>query len=209
LRLWHLSAWPPWRRSRRGPPLPYSGSTFKGRILFSHDGNYNDEDDWGAFPVAIAILDAMGLKSKLVHAHFNNVLTFKDAAFAAQMRTSALGAQQRYGLSRFIFYDSQHATERTNAINSIRDEINRSTADDPLYMLLAGPMDPLCRHSLIQAPAVLATLREPFLWVVCVSSASSSLFVRALPLPPWLCFPVGLIFMGRCCSFLCPANRVW
>ena len=97
--------------------LPYSGGTFKGRIPLSHDGNYNDEDDWGAFPVAIAILDAMALKSKLVHAHFNNVLPYNDDTFAAEMRTSALGAQQRYGLSRAIFYDCQNATERTNAIN--------------------------------------------------------------------------------------------
>jgi hypothetical protein len=124
-----------------GSSLPYSGSTFKGRILLSHDGNYNDQDDWGAFPVAIAILDAMGLNSKLVHAHFNNDLTFNDEVFEAEMRTSALGAQQRYGLSRSIFYDCQNATERTNAINSIRNEINRSTADNPLYMILAGPVD--------------------------------------------------------------------
>jgi hypothetical protein len=121
--------------------LPYDGSTFKGRILLSHDGNYNDQDDWGAFPVAIAILDAMGLKSKLVHAHFNNILTYNDEAFEAEMRTSALGAQQRYGLSRSLFYDCQNATERTNAINSIRDQINRSTTDNPLYMILAGPLD--------------------------------------------------------------------
>ena len=40
---------------------PFDGKTFKGRIAFSSDGNYNDEDDWGAFPVAIAILDAFGV----------------------------------------------------------------------------------------------------------------------------------------------------
>ena len=121
--------------------LPYSGGTFKGRILLSHDGNYNDEDDWEASPVAIAILDAMGLKSKLVHVHFNNILPYNDEEFEAEMRTSALGAQQRYGLPRAIFYDCQNPTECTNAIYSIRDEINRSTADNPLYMILAGPMD--------------------------------------------------------------------
>ena len=40
---------------------PFDGKTFKGRIAFSSDGNFNDEDDWGAFPVAVAILDAFGV----------------------------------------------------------------------------------------------------------------------------------------------------
>jgi hypothetical protein len=29
-------------------PGPFDGKNFKGRIAFSSDGNYNDEDDWGA-----------------------------------------------------------------------------------------------------------------------------------------------------------------
>jgi hypothetical protein len=145
--------------------LPYGGSTFKGRILLGHDGNYNDEDDWGAFPVAIAILDAMGLKSKLVHAHFNNILPYNNDAFAAQMRTSALGAQQRYGLSRSIFHDCQNATERTNAINSIRDEINRSTADNPLYIILAGPID-VAYQGIVRSDLS----KRPF--VYCISHSS-------------------------------------
>jgi hypothetical protein len=28
-------------------PGPFDGREFKGRIAFSSDGNYNDEDDWG------------------------------------------------------------------------------------------------------------------------------------------------------------------
>ncbi|MHC4299867.1 MAG: hypothetical protein ACYS7Y_21525 [Planctomycetota bacterium] len=43
-------------------PGPFDGRNFKGRIAFSSDGNYNDEDDWGAFPVAVAMLDACGLR---------------------------------------------------------------------------------------------------------------------------------------------------
>ena len=44
-------------------PGPFDGKEFKGRIAFSSDGNYNDEDDWGAFPVAVAILDGLGSKT--------------------------------------------------------------------------------------------------------------------------------------------------
>jgi hypothetical protein len=49
---------------------PFDGKQFKGRIAFSSDGNYNDEDDWGAFPTAMAILDAFGLTDKLVHVDY-------------------------------------------------------------------------------------------------------------------------------------------
>jgi hypothetical protein len=145
--------------------LPYSGSTFKGRILLSSDGNFNDEDDWGAFPTTVAILDAMGLKSKIVHAHFNNILTQNDPAFATEMRTSALDTQRRYGLSRSIFYDCQNPTERTNAITSIRDEINRSTVDNPLYMILAGPMD-LVVEGIVRSNVS----RRPFVYAISHNS---------------------------------------
>ena len=43
---------------------PFDGKNFKGRIAFSSDGNYNDEDDWGAFPIAIAMLDTFGVTDK-------------------------------------------------------------------------------------------------------------------------------------------------
>ena len=31
-------------------PFPFDGASFKGRIAWSADGNYNDEDDWAASP---------------------------------------------------------------------------------------------------------------------------------------------------------------
>jgi hypothetical protein len=148
--------------TQQGSSGPYDGSTFRGRILISADGNLNDEDDWGAFPVAIAILDAMGLKGRLVHAHFNNILWANDERFEAEMRTSALGAQQRYGLPAGIFYDVQDAARRSAAIQSIRDEINRSTSTDPLYMILTGPMD-LAYQGIVQSDP--AKRR----YVVCIS----------------------------------------
>jgi hypothetical protein len=33
-------------------PGPFDGKQFKGRIAYSADGNFNDEDDWAASPVA-------------------------------------------------------------------------------------------------------------------------------------------------------------
>ena len=145
-------------------PGPYDGNSFKGRIAFSSDGNHNDEDDWGAFPVAIAILDAMGVKNSLVHAHFNNILTANTSSFEREMRTSALGAQQRYGLSRSIFFDCQGG-ELNAAISHLRDEINKSTANNPLYIILAGPMDVVYR-------AINQSNTSPRKYVYCISHNS-------------------------------------
>ena len=118
---------------------PFDGRTFKGRIAFSSDGNYNDEDDWGAFPVAIAILDAFGVTNKLVHVDYNNILAKNDPRFYREMTESVLGSAERYKIYRSILYDCQ--TNLDGAIESIKNAINASSADDPLYYVLAGPME--------------------------------------------------------------------
>ncbi|MBM3335039.1 hypothetical protein FJY63_10300, partial [Candidatus Sumerlaeota bacterium] len=118
---------------------PFDGKTFKGRIAFSSDGNYNDEDDWGAFPIAVAILDAFGVTTKLVHVDYNNILAKNDTRFYQEMTASVLGAAERYKLPRSILFDCQKDLDR--AVESIRNAINASSADDPLYFVLAGPME--------------------------------------------------------------------
>jgi hypothetical protein len=41
---------------------PFEGKTFKGRIAYSSDGNHNDEDDWAASPMVLAIFAAAGVR---------------------------------------------------------------------------------------------------------------------------------------------------
>ena len=118
---------------------PFDGKTFKGRMAFSSDGNYNDEDDWGAFPVAIAILDAFGVTKKLVHVDYNNILAKNDPRFYREMSESVLGSAKRYNISRTILFDCQKDLD--GAIESIKNAINASSADNPLYYVLAGPME--------------------------------------------------------------------
>jgi hypothetical protein len=118
---------------------PFDGREFKGRIAFSSDGNYNDEDDWGAFPVAIAILDAFGVKDKLVHVDYCNILPQNDPTFYKEMVESVQGVAERYGIDRSILFDCQ--TNLDGAVESIKNAINESSADDPLYYVLAGPME--------------------------------------------------------------------
>ena len=120
-------------------PGPFDGKNFKGRIAFSSDGNYNDEDDWGAFPVAIAILDAFDMVDKLVHVNYCNILVKNDPRFHREMSESVLGSAERYNIPRSILFDCQN--DLSVAIESIKNAINASSADDPLYYLLAGPME--------------------------------------------------------------------
>ncbi len=118
---------------------PFDGKNFKGRIAFSHDGNFNDEDDWGAFPVAIAILDAFGVTGKLVHVDYSNILTGNDPRFYREMAASVLGSAQRYHVPHQILFDCQK--DPKGAVESIKNAINASSADNPLYYVLAGPME--------------------------------------------------------------------
>jgi hypothetical protein len=118
---------------------PFDGKNFKGRIAFSSDGNYNDEDDWGAFPVAIAMLDSFGVKNKLIHVDYNNILARNDPRFHKEMSESVLGSAKMYGISRSILFDCQKDLD--GAIESIKNAINASSANNPLYYVLAGPME--------------------------------------------------------------------
>lgn len=128
-----------WTINAQAHSGPFDGKTFKGRIAFSSDGNFNDEDDWGAFPVAAAILDAFGVTGKLVHVDNNNILPANDPRFYCEMTESVLGAAERFNIPRSIMFDCQKDLDA--AVQSIKNAINASSADDPLYYVLAGPME--------------------------------------------------------------------
>jgi hypothetical protein len=58
---------------------PFDGKQFHGRIAWSADGNYNDEDDWAASPLALAIFAAVGVKDQVVHFDYNSIMNNTDA----------------------------------------------------------------------------------------------------------------------------------
>ena len=118
---------------------PFDGMNFRGRIAYSADGNYNDEDDWGASPVALAIFAECGVKDKLAHFDYNCILPKTDPKWEKIHETSILGAVERYGYRKSVFYDCQK--DREGAIENIKKVINESSADNPLYFILAGPME--------------------------------------------------------------------
>jgi hypothetical protein len=118
---------------------PFDGQTFRGRIAFSTDGNHNDPDDWIASPMALAILAEMGVKDRLVHFDYNCILPLTDPQWEKTHAESVLGAVERYGYDRALFHDCRK--DRDAAIASIARAIDASSADDPLYFIIAGPME--------------------------------------------------------------------
>ena len=142
---------------------PFGEDGFQGRIALSHDGNFNDEDDWGAFPVVIAMLDAFGVKEKLVHVEYNNITQDNDDRFEREMTASVLGAAGQYGIPPEVLHNCR--TDLDEAVASVRDAINTSSPEDPLYYLMAGPMDVPYRGILAADPA-----RRRY--VYCISHSS-------------------------------------
>jgi predicted amidohydrolase len=118
---------------------PYFGGKFRGRIAYSADGNHNDPDDWIASPMALAILAQAGLKDRLVHFDYNCILPQTDAEWEKIHAASVLGAAERYGYDKALFHDCRQNVDA--AVASLAKAIDASTADDPLYFVVAGPME--------------------------------------------------------------------
>jgi hypothetical protein len=152
-----------WLIPLRSQAEPYSAGGFQGRIGLSHDGNFNDEDDWGAFPVMIAILDAAGVKDKLVHIEYNCIIQANDDRFEREMTASVLGAAEKYGIPPAILHNCR--TDLDGAIESIKNAVNASSRENPFYYLVAGPMDVPYRGLRAAEPAK----RQ---YVYCISHSS-------------------------------------
>ncbi len=118
---------------------PWVDGKFIGRIAYSADGNYNDEDDWAASAFALAMLHRFGLQDKLVHFDYNCILPKSDKMWEMEHRRSISGAIDLFNYDPDRFYDCQNDLD--GAVQSIVEAVNASTADDPLYFILAGPME--------------------------------------------------------------------
>jgi RNA polymerase sigma factor (sigma-70 family) len=120
----------------------YERGRFKGRVAWSADGNHNDPDDWASSPIALAILAESGLKDRLVHFDYNCILPVSDAEWEKTHAQSVLGAAERYGYDRSLFFDCRRDLDA--AVSGLVGAINASSADDPLYLITAGPMEVPC-----------------------------------------------------------------
>lgn len=119
--------------------------TSSNRIAISADGNPDaDADDVGATPMTLAVLAKAGLQDNLVHFDFNNFLNYKKIDSGSnRMWLSAMGGQARWGFDHSLFFDA--ANNSDGAVAHLTSVINQSTADDPLYLIVGGPMELIYR----------------------------------------------------------------
>lgn len=115
------------------------------RIAISADGNPDaDADDVGATPFGLAILAKAGLQDNLVHYDFNNFLAHKKIESGDnRMWLGAVGGQARWGFDPSRFVDA--ALDPDGAVSHLTSVIDKSTAKDPLYLIVGGPMELIYR----------------------------------------------------------------
>ena len=109
-----------------------------GRIALSHDGNNYDKDDYVASAMNLALLEGTGLKDKLVHFDHSCHLKNDQSQYEAMLE-SVYGAAQRFNIDTTKIFDVQ--TQLAEAIANFKKEAEKSSATDPLWFCIAGPME--------------------------------------------------------------------
>src|SRR6185369_14345364 len=99
----------------------------------------NDPDDWAASPLTLAILAEAGVKDRLVHFDYNSILTSSDPEYEVKHTDGVLGAAKNYGFEQSLFHDCRKDLDA--AVASIAKAVNNSTVENPLYFIIAGPME--------------------------------------------------------------------
>ena len=118
-----------------------------GRIAIVADGNSPDPDDLGGTAVSLALLRAAGLEDRLVHySHCCDFVRGARISARAERERHALmqsccdvTARRWGGFDSLTFYDALWQKEAT--INDLRDAINASSANNPLWIVEAGEPD--------------------------------------------------------------------
>lgn len=114
-----------------------------GRIAFSSDGNQHDKDDWGATALSLAMVHAAGLGDKLVHYDHSNHIGDNNSAWEAKMIEAAEGGARRFGFDESAFFNDQK--EAAAAAAHLAAEIDKSAADNILWLISAGPQEMVWR----------------------------------------------------------------
>jgi hypothetical protein len=112
-----------------------------GRIAISADGNQHDEDDWASAPMALAILAHRNLQPNLVHYDYNDHIWDSSEKHLENMTESVQEGGKRFGFDMSRFFDDTDPEQLEAGINNLVAEINASTQDDQLSIVLAGPIE--------------------------------------------------------------------
>ncbi len=111
------------------------------RIALSSDGNQHDEDDWAGAAMGLAILAHRGLQPNVVHYDYNNHIWDSEERHHRNMTESVMEGGERFGFDTSRFYDATVPDQLTAGTENLTAEINRSSPDDELWLVLAGPME--------------------------------------------------------------------
>ena len=119
--------------------IPFDGKAFRGRIAWSADGNHNDPDDWAASPVALAIFAECGARTGWSTSTTTASCRRPTRSGKRNMPTASSARPSATATTRSVFHDCRKDLDA--AVASIARAINASSADNPLYFIVAGPME--------------------------------------------------------------------
>ena len=108
-----------------------------GRLAFSSDGNFHDHDDIQATKMSMMIIAKEGLQDKLVLYTYADHIWGSDDQLA-RMHTVALGSKERFGFHAANFMAAVEDPDA--AYTAMAEAIAASTAENPLFIVAAGPM---------------------------------------------------------------------
>ncbi len=110
------------------------------RIAYSADGNIHDHDDWGATAFSLGMAWAFGRNHMIVHFDYSNHFSGGSTAEGEkQMTESALGGAERFLADKSKFFDDMK--NLNGAIANFKKEAEKSTEDNQLISIQAGPME--------------------------------------------------------------------
>ena len=112
-----------------------------GRIAMSADGNQHDNDDWASAPMALAILAHRNLQANLVHYDYNDHIWDSSEEHLENMTESVQEGGKRFGFDMSRFFDDTDPSQLDAGTKNLVAEINASTPDDQLSIVLAGPIE--------------------------------------------------------------------
>jgi hypothetical protein len=112
-----------------------------GRIAMSADGNQHDNDDWASAPMALAILAHRNLQPDLVHYDYNDHIWDSSEEHLENMTESVQEGGNRFGFDMSRFFDDTDPAQLDAGTKNLVNEINASTDDDQLSIVLAGPIE--------------------------------------------------------------------
>lgn len=140
---------------------PVEGHPFvnfkQGRLALSHDGNA-DTDDYGAIASAFAMIAWAGLTDKVVHVHVNSQL-WKPLSLQndEMLLMSTKGGANLFCINQDIIFDAWSASKSEGRQNNVvtrhlAAEIDKSTANDSLVVIIGGPWEVLYQAILLTNP---------------------------------------------------------